>query len=144
MNDEERSSTKPCISTTATLLLAQVSTGDEQAAESLFPLIYDQLRVIAGQQFRGEAASHTLQPTALVHETFMNLIQNDGRWKNRSHFCAIAASAMRKILINHARALPIPFNLLQGNNVCALQGLRNALEIDFTITAQTVANVVSY
>lgn len=87
----------------ATRLLARTGDGDDSAAEALFPLIYDQLRAIAGGQFRGEAANHTLQPTALVHEAFVKLIHSDSRWNDSAHFCAIAASAMRKILINHAR-----------------------------------------
>ena len=88
----------------ATLLLARLSEGDSEAANDLLPLVYDQLRAMAGGQFRGERSNHTLQPTALVHEAYIKLIQVEGSWKNRAHFCAIAASAMRKILINHARA----------------------------------------
>ena len=87
----------------ATLLLARVSQGDAEAASELLPLVYQELRARAGSQFRGERANHTLQPTALVHEAYIKLIQVEGTWKDRAHFCAIAASAMRKILINHAR-----------------------------------------
>lgn len=88
----------------ATVLLARLSEGDSAAANDLLPLVYDQLRAMAGGQFRGERSNHTLQPTALVHEAYIKLIQVEGSWQSRAHFCAIAASAMRKILINHARA----------------------------------------
>lgn len=105
----------------ATLLLARVSDGDAEAANDLLPLVYDQLRAMAGGQFKGERANHTLQPTALVHEAYIKLINVEGTWKNRAHFCAIAASAMRKILINHARA--------------KRAGKRDANQVDITIDA---------
>ncbi len=88
----------------ATLLLARLSDGDAHAANELLPMVYEQLRAIAGGYFRGERSSHTLQPTALVHEAYMKLIQAEGNWKDRAHFCAVAATAMRQILMNHARA----------------------------------------
>ncbi len=89
----------------ATRLLDRVSEGDSTAACDLLPLIYDQLRAIAGAQFRGERSNHTLQPTALVHEAYVKLVNAPGgHWKNRAHFCAVAATAMRQILMNHARA----------------------------------------
>ncbi|MEO0483571.1 MAG: ECF-type sigma factor [Planctomycetota bacterium] len=89
----------------ATLLLQQVEQGDPRAAEALLPLVYQQLRAIAGSYFRGQRVDHTLQPTALVHEAYIKMIQApaDG-WNDRTHFCAIAATAMRQILANHAEA----------------------------------------
>ena len=88
----------------ATLLLNQASEGDEHAANALFPLVYEELRARAGAYFRGQPANHTLQPTALVHEAYVKLIRApDGSWQSRSHFYAIAATAMRQILIDHAR-----------------------------------------
>lgn len=87
----------------ATLLLGKIETGDEEAARDLLPIVYDQLRAIAGSYFRGQPSGHTLQPTALVHEAFLKLVGSGSSWENRAHFCAVAATAMRQILSNHAR-----------------------------------------
>lgn len=87
----------------ATLLLNRVNQGDQAAASELLPLVYSQLRAMAGGYLQGEAAKHTLQPTALVHEAYLKLIRTDGSFKNRPHFCAVAATAMRQVLIDHAR-----------------------------------------
>jgi len=79
--------------------------GDDSAAAELFPLVYDQLRLLAGRCFSGQRRDHTLQPTALVSEAFVKLARNSqSHWQNRAHFLAVAASAMRQILIDHARA----------------------------------------
>jgi len=78
--------------------------GDSAAAGRLLPLVYDQLRDLAGSYFRRQPAGHTLQPTALVHEAFVKLVeQTQISWTNREHFLAIAATAMRQILTDHAR-----------------------------------------
>ena len=69
------------------------------------PLVYDQLRAIAAREMRGEGADHTLQPTALVHEAFLRLVDQERvQWQGTAHFCAVAASMMRRILVDHARA----------------------------------------
>ena len=84
-------------------LLADLAAGDDSAASRLFPLVYGELRAIAGSYFRRQPANHTLQPTALVHEAFLRLVdQTQAQWIDRSHFLAVAAKAMRRILINHA------------------------------------------
>lgn len=92
----------------ATILLQRVQSGDDAAAEDLLPLVYEQLRAMAGSFFRQQRSDHTLQPTALVHEAYLKLVggaRNEGRaWEGRSHFCAVAAKAMRQILHDHARA----------------------------------------
>jgi RNA polymerase sigma factor (TIGR02999 family) len=88
----------------ATQILARVSEGDAEAAERLMPLVYAELRALAGSYFRGQRPDHTLQPTALVHEAFVRLVnQTNVLWKDRAHFFAIAATAMRQILTDHAR-----------------------------------------
>ncbi len=88
----------------ATLLLQRLSTGDSDAGRQLLPLLYDELRAIAGRQFRGQRSDHTLQPTALVHEAFVKMMGSPASgWQDRKHFCAVAATAMRQILVNHAR-----------------------------------------
>ena len=78
--------------------------GDSQALEKLFPVVYDELRKIAGALFQNEfRADHTLQPTALVHEAYLRLIeQHSTDWQNRAHFFGLAAEMMRRILVNHA------------------------------------------
>lgn len=89
----------------ATALLLRVEAGDASAAESLLPLVYSQLRAIAGGYFRGQRANHTLQPTALVHEAYLKLVRGEGQgWRSQAHFCAVAATAMRQILATHAEA----------------------------------------
>jgi len=88
-----------------TRLLIAWNDGDRAAVERLMPLVYAELRRIAERQFRRERAGHTLQPTAVVHEAYFRLVdQTRVTWKNRGHFFAIAAQAMRRILIDHARA----------------------------------------
>jgi RNA polymerase sigma factor (TIGR02999 family) len=88
-----------------TRLLIAWNEGDRAAVERLMPLVYGELRRIAERQFRRERAGHTLQPTAVVHEAYFRLVdQTRVTWKNRGHFFAIAAQAMRRILIDHARA----------------------------------------
>lgn len=87
-----------------TTLLGRWQEGDAQALDALWPLVYGQLRVLAARQFRREGSGHTLQPTALVHEAYVKLVgQGPGRVENRVHFFALAAKAMRQVLVDHAR-----------------------------------------
>ena len=88
-----------------TELLRAWSGGSAQAAEKLLPLVYDQLRGLAARQLRAERSDHTLRPTALVHEVFLRLAdQHEGALQNRVQFFALAAQAMRRILLDYARA----------------------------------------
>jgi RNA polymerase sigma-70 factor (ECF subfamily) len=87
-----------------TRLLLEWSNGNQQALEEMLPLIYDELRHLAHNFLYRERPGHTLQTTALVHEAYLKLIdQRDAHWQNRAHFFAIAAQAMRRILIDSAR-----------------------------------------
>ncbi len=87
-----------------TALLHAWSDGDSQALDQLTPLVYDELHRIAAIQFSREAADHTLQPTAIVHELFLSLIDRRRvHWQDRSHFYGFAAQQMRRILVSHAR-----------------------------------------
>jgi RNA polymerase sigma factor (TIGR02999 family) len=87
-----------------THILERVQQGDPRAAAELLPVVYDELRRLAAQKMSREAAGHTLQPTALVHEAWMRLGGNDApSFQNRAHFFGAAAEAMRRILIEHAR-----------------------------------------
>ncbi|HMN40916.1 MAG TPA: sigma-70 family RNA polymerase sigma factor [Phycisphaerales bacterium] len=90
-----------------TVLLARAGAGDAKATDELLPLVYDELRVLAAQHLGGERPNHTLQPTALVHEAYLRLLGPDGEqtpWQNRAHFFGAAARAIRRILVDHARA----------------------------------------
>ncbi|HET9219491.1 MAG TPA: sigma-70 family RNA polymerase sigma factor [Terriglobia bacterium] len=86
-------------------LLAAWGDGDEAARQQLMPLVYDELRRLAHRYMNRERPGHTLQTSALVHEAFLKLVdQKDTRWQNRSHFFAIAAQMMRRILVDYARS----------------------------------------
>jgi RNA polymerase sigma factor (TIGR02999 family) len=88
-----------------TNLLQQVNAGREGALDELMPAVYSELRRQAARYLRRERNNHTLQPTALVNEAFIKLIdQRNVRWQNRAHFFGIAAQAMRRVVIDHARA----------------------------------------
>lgn len=85
-----------------TQLLNRWSNGDASARDAVAPLVYDELKNIARGLFRRENARHTLQPTALVHEAYEKLVGVDVAWQDRSHFYALAARMMRRLLVNHA------------------------------------------
>lgn len=92
------------MSNDVTRLLIQLSEGNQNVVNEIFPLIYDELKKIAGNYLRNERVSHTLQPTALVHEAYIKLIDHTRiNWQNRAHFLGMAATIMRQILIDHAR-----------------------------------------
>jgi RNA polymerase sigma-70 factor, ECF subfamily len=87
-----------------TLLLAEWAKGNQQALDDLIPLVYRELRRLAASQLRKERRNHTLQPTALVHEAYLRLVdQKHPNWQDRSHFFGVAARLMRQILVDHAR-----------------------------------------
>ena len=103
-------SESPVVSTPvgdATLVLQRLVSGESSAANELLPLVYEQLRALAGSYFRGQPGDHTLQPTALVHEAYIKLINPysiaDKSYRGRAHFMAVAATAMRQILQDRAR-----------------------------------------
>ena len=88
-----------------TRILHAAARGDDRAASELFPKVYEELRALAGGYFRRERSDHTLQPTALVHEAFLRLVRDeDASFDSRAHFFAVAATAMRRILVNHAKS----------------------------------------
>jgi RNA polymerase sigma factor (TIGR02999 family) len=85
-------------------LLARLRQGDEQASAELFTRLYGELRALAGAVFRGQKDGHTLQPTAVLHEAWVKMVRaGGGNVQDRGHFFAIAARAMRQVLVNHAR-----------------------------------------
>lgn len=87
-----------------TALLVTWRQGDEQALARLLPIVYQELRKIADAYLHNERADHTLQPTALIHEVYLRLVdQSLPQWQNRAHFYGVAAQLMRQILVEHAR-----------------------------------------
>jgi RNA polymerase sigma factor (TIGR02999 family) len=125
-----------------TVLLTKLTRGDKQAASRLIPLVYDELRRLAGHYMRRERNDHTLQATALVHEAYLKLVeQRSVDWQGRAHFMGIAAQLMRRILIDHARGhlrdkrgggeRPIPLDenwMFAPEQSAELIGLDEALE----------------
>ena len=104
-----------------TQLLIELRAGKKEAESKLIPLVYAELRRLAAHYLRGERPGHTLQPTALVHEAYLRLTKsNDVDWQSRSHFFATAATVMRRILVDHARAL-------RANK---REGFREAISLD--------------
>ncbi len=107
-----------------TRLLVAWSGGEEEALDSLMPLVYSELRRLASRALRGERAGHTLQTTALVHEAYVRLVGADVDWEGSRHFMRVAARAMRRVLVDHARrrqsqkrgsgAAPIDLDSLEG------------------------------
>jgi RNA polymerase sigma factor (TIGR02999 family) len=87
-----------------TRLLVQWANGNKEALDDLTPLVYRELRRLAASHLRRERKSHTLQPTALVHEAYLRLVdQRNPNWQNRRHFFGVASQLMRRILVDHAR-----------------------------------------
>ncbi|MGA2772633.1 MAG: ECF-type sigma factor [Bryobacteraceae bacterium] len=87
-----------------TVLLGELKLGRKDALERLMPVVYRELRRVAGRCMRDERASHTLQPTAPVHEAFLRLVDQDrAEWQNRAQFVGVAAQLVRRLLVDHAR-----------------------------------------
>jgi RNA polymerase sigma factor (TIGR02999 family) len=87
-------------------VLSKAQPGDERSMTALLPLVYDELKLLAARQLAREplrGRAHTLQPTALVHEAFLKMIGADKGWSGRDHFMAVAATAMRQVLVDHSR-----------------------------------------
>ncbi len=87
-----------------TKIVNDITAGDRGAAERLFPALYDAFRDLAARYLKGERAGHTLSPTALVHEAYLKLVdQTRVNWQGKTHFFAVGAQVMRRILVDHAR-----------------------------------------
>ena len=96
--------TPPPGTSEVTVLLRRWSDGDAAAVDALLPLVHAELQRLARSYMRRERGDHTLEPTALVHEAYLRLVdQRDVRWAGRGHFYAIAAQSMRRVLVDHAR-----------------------------------------
>jgi RNA polymerase sigma-70 factor (ECF subfamily) len=119
-----------------TQLLAQLRAGERDAESKLIPLVYAELRRLAAHYLRGERADHTLQPTALVHEAYIRLTGlHEVDWQSRSHFFATAATVMRRILVDHARA----------QNANKREGCRDAVSLEeaFVVSPARSAQVIA-
>ncbi len=119
-----------------TELLVQWRGGDKAALDALMPLVYRELRRIAQHYLSNERSDHTLQSTALVHEAYVRLTEQDlPRWQNRAHFFAVAAQLMRQILVDYARSYRAS---KRGGNVCKL-ALEEAQEHSQPVDVDIVA-----
>ncbi len=125
-----------------TQVLDAIDGGDNAAADRIMPLVYDDMRALAGDYMKHESPGHTLQPTALVNEAFLKLVgQQRAEWKGRTHFFAVGAEAMRRILVDHARAKKRAkrggdrerIELTEGCHVSSYRGV-DLLEVDETLT----------
>jgi RNA polymerase sigma-70 factor, ECF subfamily len=86
-----------------TILLSEVTKGNRDAIPKLVPLVYDEMRRLAGRYMRRERTNHTLQASALVHEAYVKMVEQRSDWRSRAHFFGVAVQVMRHILIDHAR-----------------------------------------
>ena len=140
-----------------TQLLIAYGQGDRQALDQLLPMVYSELHGIAARQMRHERADHTLNATALVHEVYLKLMdQNRVSWQNRAHFFAIAARAMRQVLISYARKHNAekrgggaPNTLLDGKEIALGERADELLALDEALTRlagfdERLAQVVEY
>jgi RNA polymerase sigma factor (TIGR02999 family) len=117
-------------------LLERLTAGEADAQHALMPVVYGELRAIAARLLRAERAGHTLQPTALVHEAYLKLVdQRRADYRSRRHFMAVAAMAMRRILVNHAKARAAA---KRGGNA-----LRVSLSADQAPAGQRGANLIA-
>ena len=128
--------TAPPSSHHVTELLVRWRDGDQRALDELMPLVYKELHRLAARCMRGERAGHTLQTSALVNEAYMRLAGHEEiRWQNRTHFFAIAAQAMRRILVDHARR--------GGNRKRGGGAHKVALDEALVVSEERVAEVVA-
>jgi RNA polymerase sigma-70 factor (ECF subfamily) len=119
-----------------TELLVRWRDGDETARERLMQLVYDELRRKAAAYLRRERAGHTLQPTALVHEAYLRMVAQDHvGWQNRAHFVAIAASMMRRVLMDHGRRQKAKKRGGPAARVTLAEGLSPSLPRDVDLLA---------
>ena len=119
-----------------TQLLLAWRGGNQSAYEALIPLVYEELRRVAHRQLRGQGPDHTLQTNELVHETYMRLVDSSRvQWQNRAHFLAVAAQAMRRILVDAARAR---LALKRGGDY-----VRVAVDPDLTIAGEPGVDLIA-
>lgn len=118
-----------------TQLLLEWRSGNQEALDRLIPLVYDELRRLAGHYMRSERPEHTLQATALVNEAYIRLVDMKVSWQDRAHFFAMAARLMRRLLVDHARAHHRAKRESGGPKI----SLDNAVEVSFQPASDLVA-----
>ena len=130
-----------------TLLMRSAAAGNAEAAASLFAIVYDELRRLAASALRHERPDHTLQPTALVHEAYLRLSDEpDDRWRDRGHFVAVAALAMRRILVDHARSRNARKRTRDGTEApqaASLDPAEPASGVDFVLLDRALARLAT-
>jgi RNA polymerase sigma factor (TIGR02999 family) len=135
-----------------TRILSQIEHGDSSAAEQLLPLVYDELRKLAAANFAHEKPGQTLQPTALVHEAYLRLVdaEQGRRWNSRAHFFAAAAEAMRRILVEQARRKGaakrgggLHRHALQEDEIAAPSKAEELLDLDEALTRLSESDAVA-
>lgn len=118
------------------LLLRQAKQGDGSAFSRLFPLVYDELKALASNKLAFEREGHTLDTTALVHEAYLKLVgQTRVEWQSRAHFFAVAAQAMRRILVDYARGRGAS-KRVSGGRAVPLEAASNVVGAAFSFTAE--------
>ena len=116
--------------------------GDPKAASELLPLVYKNLRALAGKYMQGERTGHTLQPTALVHEAYIRMIDITRiDWQGKTHFFAMAATQMRRLLVEHARARGASKRVVDKVTLDENAGLAAAVEIDVLALDQALTRL---
>lgn len=130
-----------------TVLMRSAAAGNPDAAASLFAIVYDELRRLAASALRNERPDHTLQPTALVHEAYLRLADEpDDRWRDRGHFFAVAALAMRRILVDHARsrnALKRKCDVMGLPEPAAVRPTEDEFGVDFVLLDSALASLAT-
>ncbi len=116
-------------------LLEQWTHGDARALDELFPVVYDELHRLARGYLRSERSGHTLQSTALVHEAYLRLVNQNVSWQNRAHFFGIAAQMMRRILVDYARQHNAARRGEGARNVTLDEKIAGAQEHDIDVMA---------
>lgn len=122
-------------STNVTQVLLEWRSGNEEALQTLMPMVYDELRRLASRYMRDERREHTLQATALVNEAYIRLVDMKVSWQDRAHFFAVAARLMRRLLVDHARA----HHRAKREGEAARVSLDDALEVSSTPSSNVVA-----
>jgi RNA polymerase sigma factor, sigma-70 family/RNA polymerase sigma factor, TIGR02999 family len=146
-NDEVDQRTSPSAPESVSQLLLRWSDGDSSAREKLMPLVYNELRRLASKYLRHERANHTLQPTALVNEAYLRLVdQHSVLWQNRAQFFGLAAKLMRNILVDHARSREAAKRGGQHYSVSVseLDRVSKSSEVDLVVLHEALERLAAY
>jgi len=146
-NDEVNQRASPSAPESISQLLLRWSDGDSLAREKLMPLVYNELRRLARKYLRHERANHTLQPTALVNEAYLRLVdQHSVLWQNRAQFFGLAAKLMRNILVDHARSREAAKRGGQHYSVSVseLDRFSKSSEVDLVVLHEALERLAAY